>query len=106
MSKDLFYKSLFTIQYILADKIEVISLVGTYATKYDFINKKFAKKVYQVLEIKFQYLIKPKQIQRFNSKAAKSVTHAIYLTLTIVIYTESFAFLLITKLGYYPMIFV
>lgn len=38
----------------------IIILVNTYATKYDFINKEFAKIVYQVCEIKSQHLIKLK----------------------------------------------
>lgn len=36
---------------------------------------------------------------------AKSVTHIIYLILTIGIYTESLDLLLITSLGHYLMIF-
>lgn len=52
MPKDLFWKSLFTIQYILADKIIVIVLANIYTTRYDFIDKKFVKIVCQVLKVK------------------------------------------------------
>lgn len=60
--KDLFYKSLYTIQYIIRNKIINRTLVNTYTTRYSFIIKKFIEKVFQVLGIKLQQLIKPKQI--------------------------------------------
>lgn len=49
MLKNLFFKSFFTIQYILINKIMAIILVDTYATEYSFINKKFMETVYQIL---------------------------------------------------------
>ena len=61
--------------------------------------------VCQVLEIELQCLIKPKQIQGFDGKVAKPITHNIYLILTIGIYIESLVFLLVTKLGNHSMIF-
>ena len=81
-----------------------ITLADTYTTEYGFIDEKFAETVCQVLEIKPQCLIKPKQIQRFDGRAAKPITHAIYPTLTISIHTENLASLLITKLRNHPMI--
>ena len=60
MLKDLFYKSPFTIQYILGNKIMATILANTYVTGYGFIDKKFAEIVCQILEIESQYLIKPK----------------------------------------------
>ena len=79
-------------------------LTNICATRYDFIDKKFAETVCQVLKIEPQRLIKLKQIQRFDSLAAKSITHTIYPTLTIGTHTESFASLLITKLRSHLMI--
>ena len=79
-------------------------LANIYATRYNFIDKKFAKTIYQVLEIELQYPIKLKQIQKFDSKAAKPMTHAIYPILTVGIYTKSLAFLLITKFRNYSII--
>ena len=73
-------------------------LANTCATGYGLIDEKFVEKVCQVLEIKPQCLIKPKQIQEFNDRAAKPITYAIYLILTIGTHTESLAPLLITKL--------
>ena len=105
MPKDLFYESPFTVQCILGNKINAITLVDTYATGYGFIDEKFAEIVCQTLEIEPQRLTKPKPIQGFDGKAAQSVTHAIYPTLSIGSYTESLAPLLITKLGHYPITF-
>ena len=60
--KDLFYKNLFLIYYILGNKIMAIILANTCATRYGFIDENFTKKVCQFLEIKPQCLIKPKLI--------------------------------------------
>lgn len=71
-------------------------LANTYTIRYGFIDKKFAKTICQVFKIKSQYLIKTKQIQEFDCKVVKLITHAIYPILTIGIHTEIFALLLIT----------
>ena len=39
-------------QCILKNKIEVILLIYIYITKYNFINKKFIEKIYQIFEFK------------------------------------------------------
>ena len=104
MPKDLFCESPFTIQCILGKKIRATTLADTCATGYGFIDEEFAETVCQVLEIEPQRLIKPKQIQGFDGRAAKPITHAIYPTLTVGDHTESLAPLLITKLGNHPMI--
>ena len=62
MPKNLFCKSSFRIQYTPGNKIMTITLANTCATRYGFIDKEFMKIVCQVLEIKPQRLIKPKQI--------------------------------------------
>ena len=62
MPKDLFCGSFSTIQCILGNKIRAITLVNTCTTGYGFIDEAFAKIVWQVLKIKPQRLIKPKQI--------------------------------------------
>ena len=81
-----------------------IILTNICAIKYDFIDEKFAETVCQVLEIESQYLIKSKQIQEFDGRAAKSITYAIYRTLSMGTHIESLALLLITKLRNYSMI--
>ena len=105
MPKDLFCESSFTIQCTLGKKIRATTLANTCATGYGFIDKEFTETVCQVLEIEPQRLIKSKQIQGFDGRAAKPITHAIYPILTIGNHTESLAPLLITKLGNHPMIF-
>lgn len=51
ISKNLFYKSFFTIQYTLKNKIKAIILANICAIRSGFINKKFAKIICQILEI-------------------------------------------------------
>ncbi len=104
MPKDLFCENSFTIQRTLGNKIKATTLADTCATGYGFIDEEFAKTICQVLEIEPPRLIKPKQIQEFDGRAAKPITHAIYPTLTVGTYTESFALLLIMKLGNHPVI--
>ena len=104
MPKNLFCESLFTIQCTLGNKIRATTLADTCATGYGFIDEEFAETVCQVLEIEPQCLVKSKQIQGFNGRAAKLITHAIYPILIVGDHTESLALLLITKLGNHPMI--
>ncbi len=104
MPKDLFCESLFIVQCILGNKINAITLINTCATRYGFIDEKFAEIVCQTLEIELHCLTKPKPIQEFDGRAAQPVTHAIYPTLSAGSYTESLALLFITKLGHHPMI--
>ena len=81
-----------------------ITLANTCAPGYSFIDKEFAETVCQVLEIESQHLIKPKQIQGFDVRAAKPITHPIYPILTVGTHIENLALLLITKLENHPMI--
>ena len=106
MLKDLFWESPFTIQCTRGNKIKATTLADTCATGYGLIDEEFAETVCQVLEIEPQRLIKPKQIQGFDSRAAKPITYTIYPILTIDTHTKSFAPLLITKLENHPMILV
>lgn len=97
MSENLFYESFLIIQYILGNKIKAITLVDIYATGFGFINKKFVEMVYKRLEIQPKYLTKPKFIQRFDGRAAKPITHTIYLILSMEKYIKSLASLLNIK---------
>ena len=105
MSEDLFCESPLIIWYILGNKIKAITLVDTYATKFDFVNGKFAKIVCHILEIQPQCLSKTKSIQGFDCRAAKSVIYAIYPILSVGKHTKSLTLLPIIKLGQHPMIF-
>lgn len=60
ISKNLFYKSFFIIQYRLKNKLIVTLLADIYITEYSLIHKKSAKIVCQILEIKLQRLIRIK----------------------------------------------
>ena len=104
MPKNLFCENPLTIQCTLGNKIKVTILIDTCATRFGFIDKKFAEIVCKKLEIQPQCLTKPKPIQRFDGRAARPVTHAIYPTLSVGNHIESLAPLLITKLGQHPMI--
>ncbi len=104
MPKDLFCESSFTIYCTLENKIKATTLANTCTIGYGFIDEEFMEIVCQVLEIEPQCLIKLKQIQGFNGRAAKPITHAIYPILTVSTHTESLAPLLITKLGNHLMI--
>lgn len=82
-----------------------IIFTNTFVCGYDFINKEFIKKVYQVFQIKPEYLIQLKQIQKLDTRAAKLITYIIFLVLIVDIYTESLAPLFVIKLENYLMIF-
>ncbi len=62
MPKDLFCESSFTMQCILGNKINAITLVNSCVIAYGFIDEKFAEIVCQMLEIEPQRLTKPKPI--------------------------------------------
>lgn len=90
---------------MVEDKIRVTILANTCGTRYSFIDEEFIEKVYQILEIKLQCLIKLKHIQEFDDRAMKFIIRTIYSTLTIGIYIENLTALLITKLEVHPIIF-
>ena len=97
MPEDLFCKSSFIVQYILENEINATILVDTCATRYTFIDEKFAEIVCQTFKIEPQRLTKSKPIQGFDGRAAQLVTHAIYPKLSIENHSKSLAPLLITK---------
>ena len=99
MLEDLFCENFLTIQCTLGNKIKVITLIDIYTTAFDFINKKFAEIVCKKLEIQSQHLIKPKPIQRFDSRVIRPIIHVIFPMLFVENYTESLALLFIIKLG-------
>lgn len=54
MLKDLFCKTFLTIKCILGSKIYVITLVDTFATRFDFNYEKFGETIYEKLEIQIK----------------------------------------------------
>ena len=80
-------------------------MVDTCATRFGFIDEKFIEIVCKKLKVQSQLITKLKPIQGFDNKAARPVTYAIYLTLSVGNHTENLAPLLIKKLGQHCMIF-
>lgn len=60
MLEDLFYESIFSIQYILGNEIKATTLVDIYAIEFGFIDKKFIVIIDKKLEIESQHFTKPK----------------------------------------------
>ena len=98
MPNNLFCENFLTIQYTLGNIIKETILVSTCVTRFFFIKQNFLGIFCKKLKIQLQCLIKTKQIQRFDGKAACPITHALYPTLSIRNYTKSLVFLLLTKL--------
>ena len=86
------------------NEIKTTSLLDTGATGIAFIDLAMARYVCEILEISFIQLAKPKLIREFNGKLAPSITHAIYLILTVQGYTKLLAPFLITKLSQHLLI--
>ena len=86
------------------NEIKTNFLLNTRATGITFINLVMACYVYDVLQISFIQLAKPKPIRKFDGKPAQPITHAIYPTLTVQSYTKLLAPFLITKLDQHPLI--
>lgn len=55
-------------------------LVHICPIKYSFIDEELMERVYEIPEIKLQYLIKPKQIWWFDDSVRKTIIQTIYLT--------------------------
>ena len=65
------------------NEIKTTFLLDTGATDIAFINLEMARYVYDVLQISFIQLAKPKLIRGFDGKPAPLITYAIYPTLTV-----------------------
>jgi len=81
------------------------SLIDIEAADYSFIDEVIAQIVCDQLQIKSLTLIKVKSIREFDDHyAKKSITHVIYLNLTVQDHTIDTAFMLITQLDQHQMI--
>ena len=85
-------------------EIKTTALLDTGATGYFFVDSAMARRVCNELGIKPIRLSKPKAIRGFNGKQAPSVTHAIYLTMTVQDHRETTTPMLITELGQHQII--
>ena len=85
-------------------EIETTALLDTGATGYSFVDPSMARRVCDELHIEPVRLSKPKALRGFDGKPAPNVTHAIYLTMTILDHKETTTPMLITKLGQHQII--
>ena len=85
-------------------EIKTTALLDTGATGYSFVDSVMARRVCDNLAIEPIRLSKPKAIRGFDGKQAPSVTHAIYLTMTVQDHRETTTPMLITKLSQHQII--
>ena len=106
LSENLFNKRAFDTFYILKNKDEfkTIVLLNTDDSKHAFIDKKFARKVCDRLNISFQKLIKIKFIRKYDEKTDVAIIHVIYFILTVNDHRKNLTFLLIIKLKNHKLI--
>ena len=106
LSKDLFNERTFDILYTLENKNELktTALLNIDNSKHAFIDKKFAQKICDRLNILFQELIKIKLIRKYDEKTNVVITHVIYFILTVNDHRKNLTFLLIIKLKNHKLI--
>ena len=84
--------------------MQLRSLIDTGATGWSFVDEDIARILCNGLQMEPVRLSKPRPLKGFDGQRAKSVTHAIYPTLTVQNHSESTCPMLITKLGHHDMI--
>ena len=103
---DLFTDEALVTPCTLGNNSEILShsLLDTGATGVAFIDETMGRHVCNVLKISFLPLAKPKPLKGFDGKPARSITHAIYSTLTVQRHSKLLAPMFITLLGQHPII--
>ena len=86
------------------NEIKTTALLDTGATRYFLIDPSMERCVCDELHIEPVSLSKPKALQGFDGKQAPNVTHAIYLTMTILDHKETTTPMFITKLSQHQII--
>ena len=106
LSEDLFSERAFDTFCTLENKDEfkTITLLNTDNSKHAFIDKEFARKICDRLNISFQELIKIKFIRKYDEKTNVAITHVIYFILTVNDHRKSLTSLLIIKLKNHKLI--
>ena len=79
-------------------------LINIDAIDYAFIDKKIAQFVYNMLNIKFVFLLKSKSLIEFDNRQIFSIIYVIYFKLTINLHFELIIFLLIIDLNNHSII--
>ena len=106
LSEDLFSERAFDTLCTLENKNEfkTTALLNTDSSEYAFIDKKFARKICDKLNISSQELIKIKLIREYDEKTDVAITHVIYFILTVNDHRKSLTSLLIIKLRNHKLI--
>ena len=106
LSKDLFNERVFDTFCTLKNKDEfkTTALLNTNSLKHAFIDKEFARKICNKLNISFQELIKVKFIRKYDKKTDIVILHVIYFILTVNDHRKNLTFLLIIKLKNHKLI--
>ena len=106
LSENLFSERAFDTLCILENKDEFKTtvLLNTDSSKHAFIDKEFARKICDRLNISFQELIKTKFIRKYDEKTDVVITHVIYSILTVNDHRKNLTFLLIIKLKNHKLI--
>ena len=106
LSKDLFNERTFDTLCTLEnkDELKTTALLNTDNSEHAFIDKKFARKVCDKLNISFQELIKVKLIREYNEKTNVVIIYVIYFILTVNDHRKNLTSLLIIKLKNHKLI--
>jgi hypothetical protein len=82
----------------------VKAMINNDCTDYSFLNSIIVRKIYETLKISSIKLNKSRKMKDYDERMNESITHAIYLRMSIRNHVESFIFLLITKLSQHDII--
>ena len=106
LSKDLFNERTFDTLCTLENKDEfkTTALLNIDSSKHAFIDKEFARKICDRLNISSQELIKTKFIREYDEKTNVAITYVIYFILTVNDHRKNLTFLLIIKLENHKLI--
>ena len=106
LSKDLFNERTFDIFCTLENKNELktTALLNIDSSEHAFIDKEFARKICDKLNISSQELIKTKFIRKYDEKTDVAIIHVIYFILTVNDHRKNLTFLLIIKLKNHKLI--
>ena len=86
------------------DEFKITALLNIDSSEHAFIDKEFARKVCNKLNILFQELIKVKFIRKYDKKTDIVILHVIYFILTVNDHRKNLTFLLIIKLKNHKLI--
>jgi hypothetical protein len=89
---------------ILRTEYKTRAMIDNDCTDYSFIDTDVAHQVCEVLKISSLKLNKLREMKKYDEKRNKDITHVIYSFMIIQNHTESFTFMMITKLDQHSII--